>query len=814
MVPDTVSRLPVFHALPEICAALEKHPRAVLQAAPGAGKTSTVPLALLDAPWVQGRQIWMLEPRRLAAQAAARRLAQNIGDDRVGERVGLVTRDHRLLSKRTRIVVLTEGVLTQRLQQEPELDEVAAVIFDEFHERSLQADLGLALCREVQDSLRPDLRLLLMSATLDGAGLAQAIDAHMISCPGRQYPLTIRHRMQTLDQALDTGLRQLLREVAAQPGGSVLVFLPGEGEIRRAMTGLEGCALPVFPLFARLGNTEQREALDSDQRRVILATAVAETSLTIQGVDTVIDTGWARYPEFDPVAGYSRLVTRRVTRAQADQRAGRAGRSGPGQVWRLWNSEELLADALAPEIERVDLGRLVLELARWGSAELPWLEAPHPGRLAQARELLQWLDVIDERGTLTARGQVVARLPADPRWGVMLALAQAASPAVRQQLVGLASLLSADQPLPREPVDVEALYERLQQRRLPAVLCRETERRARRFERLLGASSSGSPATSGLLAALVASFPDRIAQQRGGRGRFRFSGGGGARLPESHPLADAAFLVVMDVDGGREGVIRRALPLTESALMEVTQQRQEVVERLEFDAERGRVVRSEQRRLGALVLSERVLPVESGADVVPVLLEALRGPLWAEIPWSPALLQLRARVALLRSRGHAELPDCEDAALRAEVEDWLGPFLIGVRGVRDLSEQQLGQALDYRLGGSRAQVDRLAPARVTINGKQHRLDYRSENAPVLAAPVQWFYGLAEGPSIDQGRHPVCLHLLNPAQRPLAVTRDLRSFWSNAWREVRGQMRSRYPKHDWPEDPEQAALPERFARFRD
>jgi len=815
MVPDTVSQLPVFQALPALCAALEVHPRAVLQAAPGAGKTSTVPLALLDAPWVEGRQIWVLEPRRLAAQAAARRLAQNLGDPRVGERVGLITRDHRLISAQTRIVVLTEGVLTQRLQQEPELAGVAAVIFDEFHERSLQADLGLALCREVQDSLRPDLRLLLMSATLDGEGLAQAIDAQLVSCPGRQYPLTIRHRMLSLDQALDSGLRQLLREVAAEPGGSVLVFLPGEGEIRRAMQALEGSALPVFPLFARLSNAEQQQALDSDERRVILATAVAETSLTIQGVDTVIDTGWARYPEFDPVAGYSRLVTRRVTRAQADQRAGRAGRNGPGQVWRLWNSEELLAEALAPEIQRVDLGRLMLELARWGSAELPWLEAPHPGRLAQARELLLLLDVIDQRGALTTRGRVVAKLPVDPRWGVLLAFAQAAPPGIRKQLVGLASLLSADQPLPREPVDVEALYERLQQGRLQAALQREAERRAQRFDQLLGAASASPlPPTPGWIEALAETFPDRIAQQRGGRGRFRFSGGGGGRLPEQHALADAEFLVVLDVDGGREGAIRRALPLSSATLMDATQHRQRVVEQLAFDAERNRVVRSEQRQLGALILSERVLPLDAQADVSSVMLEALSGPLWEAISWPPALLQLRARVTLLRSAGHADLPDCEDEALRTDAADWLGPFLIGVRSPRDLSGELLAQALDYRLGGARSRVDQLAPARVAINGKMHRLDYRSENPPVLAAPVQWFYGLSEGPSIDQGRRPVCLHLLNPAQRPLAVTRDLNSFWNNAWREVRGQMRSRYPKHDWPENPEQAPLPARFARLRD
>lgn len=814
MVSNSVMRLPVYSALPALCEALEIHPRAVLQAAPGAGKTSTVPLALLDAAWVQGRQIWMLEPRRLAAQAAARRLAANLGESRVGESVGLITRDHRLISANTRIVVLTEGVLTQRIQREPELDEVAAVIFDEFHERSLQADLGLALCRDVQGSLRPDLRIVLMSATLDGEGLAAAIDARIVTCPGRQYPLSIRHRMLTLEQALDTGLRQLLREIAQQPGGSILVFLPGEGEIRKALRSLEGLSLPVHPLFARLSAQEQKQALDSDERRVILATAVAETSLTIQGVDTVIDAGWARYPEFDPVAGYSRLVTRRVTRAQADQRAGRAGRTGPGTAWRLWSTEELLAEQLAPEIERVDLGRLVLELARWGSMQLPWLEPPHAGRLAQAQDLLVDLGVLDTRCALTPLGRVVARWPLDPRWGVLLSFAQRATGEAQQRLVSVVGMLSADQPLPREPVDVEEMYERLRARRLPTALQKEAERRAQRLDRLLSSAPAvdAEAGTTSLAQALMNAFPDRIAQQRGSRGRFRFSGGGGGRLPENHALADAEFLVVLDVDGGREGTIRRALPLTLAQLDQSMQHRQRVVESLEFDTERQKVVRTEQKQLGALVLESRVLPVDGSVDVAPVLLNALGGTLWESIHWPKGLSQLRARVRLLREDGH-DIPDCSDDALRAEIGDWLGPFLIGVRGLSDLTGQRLAQALDYRLGAVRSRIDDLAPATLSINGKTHTLDYSGENAPVLAAQVQWFYGLEEGPSIDGGRRPVCLHLLNPAQRPLAVTRDLRSFWSNAWREVRGQMRSRYPKHDWPENPAQAALPARFQRLR-
>lgn len=812
MDSSAVMQLPVNAILPELCGLLRSATRVVLQAAPGAGKTTTVPIALLDEPWVADRQIWMLEPRRLAAEAAARRLAENIGDTAVGGRVGLVTRDHRKVGPQTRIQVITEGVLTQRLQRDPELADVACIIFDEFHERSLQADVGLALSREIQAALRDDLRILLMSATLDGESLALAIDGRLVACPGRSFPLEISHRAQTLEQALDGGLLRLCNEIAQGPGGSILVFLPGEWEIRRALRSLESARLPVFPLFARLSPAEQKDALDSRLRRIILATAVAETSLTIDGVETVIDCGWSRYPEFDPVAGYSRLVTRRVTQAQAIQRAGRAGRTGPGRAWRLWNSEELLPADLAPEIERVDLGRLVLELARWGSDELPWLQAPHPARLAQAQSLLQELGLLDGRRALTALGARIASWPLEPRWALLLSCAIGASADLAQAIIDLAAIFSAQQKLPREPMDPEELLARYQQGRLDRGLQRAVATGAKRLARLVeGQKVADSEPVHSLVEALVRSFPDRIAQARGDRGGFRLSGGGGARITSQHGMAHSPFLVVLDIDGGREGAIRRAYPLSEEQLESATSMLQTRVNRIEFDGDRDRVVAVQERCLGKLVLEASCVPVMDNDEQLRVLLEALGSEkIWRKLHKPHSFEQGCARAEMLRTFGHA-IPACDDLSLRQELAGWLGPFLNGIDRLENIKAEHWMHALDYRLGSWKSELERLLPASVELNGKRFKLDYTVENGPVLSAPVQWFYGIKQGPRIHGGTSPVCLHLLNPAQRPLAVTRDLASFWANAWAEVRGQMRSRYPKHDWPEEPALAELPERFKR---
>ncbi|MEN8720707.1 MAG: ATP-dependent helicase HrpB [Oceanococcaceae bacterium] len=811
--------LPIHAVLPDLRRALSARTRVVLEAAPGAGKSTVVPLSLRDAAWLQQRQIWMLEPRRLAAQATARRLAWGLGEDAPGQSVGLLTRDHRQVSRQSQIIVVTEGILTQRLQDDPELAEIGIVIFDEFHERSVHADLGLALCRDVQSVLRPDLRLLLMSATLDGRGLAQTLDAPHLSCPGRMFPVAQHTRPMPLEAALNDGLRRLLHEIAARPGGSILVFLPGEAEIRRAERALETLPLPVFPLYARLPPVTQEQALHDAQRRVILATAVAETSITVAGVDTVIDAGWARYAEFDPAAGHARLVTRRVTRAQAAQRAGRAGRTGPGVVWQLWSAEESLDPALPPEVQRADLGRTVLELARWGDADVPWLDLPHPAHRAQAEDLLRRLQITDADGRLNARGQAVARVPLDPRPALLLhAAAQAASPTVREQILEVLSLLGLDRALPREPVDLERLVEQRRAGRLDAPVQAAATRVRSQLERLLRrrvdgahtASPADEPAVESLLDALLRAYPDRVALPRESRGQFRLSGGGGAQLVADHPLAVAEALIIVDMDGGREGRIRRAFPLTRAALEARTRDRQRIAQPQRLDPETGRIVARRERYLGSLLLESQPLPVRPGADAEALLCAALRDGAWSRLPWSPAQQQWRARVQLLRAAGHA-LPDCRDTALQDELEDWLGPFLTGATALDHLRPDVLQQALDYRLSAARGLVEREAPAQVELNGQRFRLDYTAENGPVLAAEVQWFYGLECGPAIAQGQHPVCLHLLSPARRPLAVTRDLASFWRNAWSEVRGQMRSRYPKHDWPQDPARASLPERFAR---
>ena len=797
--------LPIEALLPEIQAAFVAGNRLLIEAAPGAGKTTTVPLALLDQPWLQGQQIWMLEPRRLAAQAAARRLASNLGEAEVGGTVGLVTRDERRHSSRARIVVLTEGVLTQRLQRDPELEGVGCVLFDEFHERSLQADLGLALCREVQSTLRPELRLGLMSATLGGENLAQAFEAPLISSPGRGFPLSIQHRPLSLEQALDGGLRRLLAEILAAPGGSVLVFLPGEAEIRKAAASLHGLQRPVHPLYARLAPAQQQAALVGPERRVILATAVAETSLTIAGVDCVVDAGWARYVEADPAAGYGRLVTRRVSTAQATQRAGRAGRTGPGQVWRLWSDEELLAAALPPDLRRADLSRLALELARWGSADLPWIDPPHPPLLDQARQSLQTLGLLDARHALTPLGRAVARWPLEPRWALLLQrAAEMSDEQEKAHLLRLLTLLSAEQPLPNEPVDLEELLLAWEAGRLGAEARQGLDRNLKRLQRLLRSESPHPAQERPALEALIEAFADRIAQNRGGAGRFRLSGGGGASVPERHALAHTPFLLVLDIAGGREGRIRRALPLAEADLRRGLGER--IVQRSTYalDPASGRVQGRREERLGELQLSSQPLPQPSAEACAAALLEALRGEAWERLQWPEELLQLQARVAWLRARG-VDLPACDGPSLQAEIDHWLGPFLSSCQSLSAVS-QVLAEGLAYRLGAGMSQVQRLAPAHVDCAGQRHRLDYRPDPGPVLSIRVQQLFGLAQGPRVLDAQEAVCLHLLSPARRPLAVTSDLASFWKQAWPEVRKQMRGRYPKHPWPEDPVSASPP--------
>nr|MBV6630060.1 ATP-dependent helicase HrpB [Oceanococcus sp. HetDA_MAG_MS8] len=811
MRADFATGLPIAAYLPTIVDTLGRERRLILQAEPGAGKTTTVALALLQSPWLQG-QVWLTQPRRLAARAAAARLAVNAGDKQAGGLVGLQTRDQTVLAPTNRVVVMTEGVLVQRIQQDPELSGVGAVLLDEFHERSLQADLALALCSEVSSSLREDLALGLMSATLQGQNLEQRWSAPHVHCPGRCFPLRYHHRPHSLDQALEGGLRQVVLEAIEQGSGSVLVFLPGEREIAAAARSLQSLSTPIFPLYARLKAAEQQAALQTQQRRIILATAVAETSLTVQGVNTVIDLGWSRYAEYDPRAGYSRLVTRRVTQAQAEQRAGRAGRIGPGQVFRLWPQDELLPPALAPEVQRADLSPLAMELARWGSAELPWLEPPHPGRLQEAQQRLRQWGALESTGRLTQQGAAMARWGVDPRWASLLEQGHGLGSSAEQLcLLAIAAIGTVDLPLPQSLVDLEEILQAWADQRLSRVQRSALDQALRRLRgrapREWGSARSWQ-LSAAVRQACAHAFVDRIGQQRGGAGRFKLSGGGGAVLRGDPDLAEQSFLVVLDISGGPEGQIRRALRIRLTELEAASPEHIAQQEHLRWDPTRGQLQCRREHRLLELVLSQNTAPLPSDAERLgQTLLQVLVNEAADQWPWTPQLRQLQARVAWARAQGLA-WPDCSDAVLRAEAQDWLAPFLRGMSSLEQLrSAHALEQGLGFRLQQVWSELQGFCPSEVTIHGRSWPLDYLAPEGPVLAIPVQQMFGLATGPQVGPHQCPILLHLLSPARRPLAVTRDLGSFWAGAWKEVRAQMRGRYPKHDWPERPELAKPPE-------
>lgn len=802
-------KLPVDELLPDILATLERHASLVLQAAPGAGKTTRVPPALLDADWCRGRRVIMLEPRRLAARAAARYMAARLGEP-VGETVGYRVRMEARAGPRTRLEVVTEGVFTRLIQADPALEDYAAVIFDEFHERSLQADLGLALCLETREALRPDLRLVLMSATLDGLPVAELLDAaSVLESPGRQYPVTVHYRPPGRRERLERHVAGVLREVLAREAGSVLVFLPGVGEIRRVASLLEP-DLPrdvrLAPLYGDLDSAEQDAAIapaPAGSRKLVLATAIAETSLTIEGVRVVVDAGLARRPRFDPRGGMTRLVTERVSRAEAEQRAGRAGRLEPGVCYRLWSEGEPLAAQPLPEILSADLVPLALELAGWGAADpagLRWLDPPPSGAFAQARELLQALGALDAAGRMTAHGRELLRLPVHPRLAHMLL--EARKTGWGESACLLAALLSERDPLAgRGDADIR---ERLQ-------LLRDDRRRggalravARGLRRQLGMDGAGAVSAehAGLLLALA--YPDRIAQARGGRGRFRLANGRGAFLPEDDPLAGEPWLAVAELDGReREARIFLAAPLRredlESRFAEGIRTRDEI----RWD---GRGVSARRlRQLGALVLDEAPLPRPEPAAVQNALLEGLRQAGLQSLGWTPAARQWQARVAFLRHELGEAWPDVSDAALLARLEDWLGPFLAGMTRLTQVQSVDLLTALNSLLDhGQQRALDALAPTHLQVpSGSRRALDYRGE-VPVLAVRLQEMFGATDTPRVAGGRVPVLLQLLSPAQRPVQLTRDLAGFWRGAYHEVKKDLKGRYPRHHWPDDPFAAA----------
>jgi len=791
--------LPVAEILPALLASLAARPTAVLIAPPGAGKTTLVPLALLGTAWRGDGRIVMLEPRRLAARAAATRMAFLLGEP-VGQTVGYRTRLDSAVSAATRIEVVTEGLLVRRLQADPGLDGVAAVIFDEIHERALDADLALAFCLDLKSALRPELRLLAMSATADGARLGPALDAAVIESAGRAHPVEVRHAARDIMDARDLpeALARAVRAALAAHDGDILAFLPGMGEIRRAQAALDGCGALVLPLHGDLPVADQDAALrPAAGRRVVLATSIAETSLTVPGVRIVIDGGWRRAPRLDPATGLTRLATLRISRAAAAQRAGRAGREGPGVAIRLWT--EALHRGLPafdrPEIFDAELSGLLLDCAAWGAApsDLPFPDPPPAGPLAAAGALLRQLGALDAGGRISALGRRMALLGAHPRLAAMMLAAQ--TPAEAALAADLAAILEERDPLrgPTVSADISLRIAALERgaadvdRGALARIRRGAEQYRRRLR--VTAAADGDPAPL-----LAAGFPDRIAQRRGEPGSFRLSGGGGAKMPTTDRLAQAKFLVVANLDGGG-GRIRLAAVLDPAKLpASVAQTVTEVVES-GLDPVTGSVLARRRRRLGALVLEDRTEPADP-AETAAALAAAAS---LAALPWSDAARQLQARVALLFALEPDLWPDLSDPALAAD-RAWLAGHLHGASRLADLQKLDLLAVLRATLTWEQAsRLDRELPTHLSLPGGRAAVDYL-QPVPVAEARAQAFYGLTETPKLAGGRIELRLALLSPAGRPVAITGDLAGFWRGAWAEVRKDMRGRYPKHDWPEVP--------------
>ncbi|MFO6464580.1 ATP-dependent helicase HrpB [Jannaschia sp. KMU-145] len=763
--------LRIDDALPELVAAVATHGLTVLQAPPGAGKTTRVPLALL--PVIEGR-IVMLEPRRLATRAAAARMAETLGEP-VGRTVGYRMRGAFEVSDATRIEVVTEGILTRMIQADPELPGIGCVIFDEFHERSLNADLGLALAVEARQVLRPDLALVVMSATLDAGPVAEMLGAPVITSEGRSFPVERRWRDRPPPegQRIEAQVAALVVDALEAVEGDVLAFLPGEGEIRRCAGLLGGVAADVRPLYGALPFAEQRAAIaPGPRRKVVLATSIAETSLTIEGVRAVIDGGLARRARFDAGSGMSRLVTERVTRAEATQRAGRAGRVAPGVAFANWmqGQEGALATFPPPEIARADLTGLALELAVWGSDALAFLTPPPEGALAEARALLASLGALAD-GAVTDHGRALARLPLHPRLAHMVTTGGRGAAA----LAGVLAVRSGP-----GPVDLGEVL------RAPTSEARAETKRLRRFE-------AGPPRSDAQRLALA--YPDRVGLRRDGEApRWLLSGGKGAKMEKGDTLAGARLIVASDLDGDRtEARVRKALAITEAELREVHGPAMVWVETCAWSERHRRVEARRREMFGAIALDDRPWPDAPPERIAAALLDGVRSLGVDALGWSKRARLLRARIAA------AELRDVSDAGLLAALDEWLAPWLDGIRDAGGLGRLDPTEALVAWLGWEDGQrLDRLAPASYRSPlGNGVPIDYAPE-IPTISVRVQEMFGETRHPVV--GRTPLRIELLSPARRPVAITQDLPGFWVGAWADVRRDMRGRYPRHPWPEDP--------------
>ena len=809
-MPRDLPHYPVSETLGPLGEALASRGLAVLSAPPGAGKTTIVPLHLLDAPWRKDGRIILLEPRRLAARAAANRMASLLGE-KTGDTVGYRMRLDSRISARTRIEVVTEGVFARMILDDPELTGVAIVIFDEFHERSLDADFGLALALDVKAGLRDDLRILVMSATLDVSRVAALMGgAPEIESMGRSFPVDIRYQDRNTSERIEDVMARAIIDSHGGESGSILAFLPGQREILRTAERLEGRFGPetiVAPLYGNLGQAEQDQAIrppPPGQRKVVLATSIAETSITIDGVRIVIDSGLQRLPVFEPATGITRLETRRTSRASADQRAGRAGRTGPGIALRLWHQGQnaALEAFTPPEILASDLSGLMLDLAHWGVSgpeALSFLDQPPASAISEARNLLMSLGALDGEGRLTAEGQLIRDLALPPRLAAMVVAASHDGHALAA--TELAVLLT-EQGLGGNSIDLDDRLSRFRGER--GERAESSRRLARRLaDSVKSDKKNGAPVHAGRL--LLHAFPDRIALQRGGRGRFVMANGRGGEIAETERLANAKMLVIADLTG--RAAAQRILAAAEIARAEVEEELPDAIvnEDQSFFDPASRQVRARRvTRLGAIIFEEKPLPRPTGAAAQAALAEGVRLLGIGALPFSKSALQLRERIGFLHRGIGAPWPDMSDQALIDSLEDWLLPFQTDIKGIDSIDAGSLHDGLISLVPHElRRDLDRLAPTHFeSPAGNRHPLDY-SGDEPLVSVRVQELFGLKTHPAIVGGRIALTLELTSPAHRPIQTTRDLPGFWAGSWRDVRADMRGRYPKHPWPEDPAEA-----------
>jgi len=820
MARDT---LPIDAALPDLCAALRHHACAVLTAPPGAGKTTHVPLALMNEEWARDQRIIMLEPRRLAARAAALRIAGLLNED-VGERVGMRMRMDTRVSARTRLEIVTEGVFARMILDDPMLTNVAAVIFDEYHERSLDADLGLALALDAQAGLRPDLRLLVMSATLDGARVAGLMNnAPVITSEGKMFPVHTHYVGRDPNLRIEEDVARVIMRALRDEHGSLLVFLPGQAEITRTAAILgekirDDAQIDIAPLFGTMDKAAQDKAIapsPQGRRKIVLATSIAESALTIDGVRVVIDSGFARVPVFEPELGLTRLDTVRVSRASADQRRGRAGRTQEGVCYRLWEeaANGALTSFTTAELLNADLSGLVLDVTAWGVREptdLPWLDAPPSSALAQARHLLRELSAFDENGRLSATGEAMRHLPLPPR------LARMIIDGARQGHAELSAFIAAlitERGLGGDDIDLAHRLERLMRERSPRAVAAKRMARAwaQQAMRLIDAPSPPADESRGFdhsaIAPLLAlAFPDRIAKARGSTGDYVMANGRAGMIEAHLPLARAPYLVIADLTGrAARARITMAAALDDDALEALAQIYGVSEDQISYDMTHHRVQARRVRRLNGLILSQHPLPVPATDESASILARGVAQAGIERLAWSKELTLWRERVMFLRRAEGEDWPDLSEQTLRETSEIWLAPFIMGMTSRADINADVLTRALHALVPWNlMRRLDEEAPSHFTApTGNHFAIDYKAENGPMVEVRVQEVYGLSQHPCVAGGRIPLTLTLLSPAHRPLQITRDLPGFWAGSWADVKTEMKGRYPRHLWPDDPAHA-----------